>query len=54
MKQTIKNRIDHALVWMHTNGYTKAQLSTNLWIVLISDTHAHITSQGHIYGTVKT
>ncbi len=53
MKQTINQRIDSALVWMHTNGLTKAHLIGSLWLVIVNEHHAHLTSNGNVYGIVK-
>ena len=53
MKQTINNRIDAALIYLHTNSLTKAHLVGSLWLIIVNDDIAHIVSNGNVYGKVK-
>jgi hypothetical protein len=53
MKQTINNRINDALIYLHTNGLTKAHLVGNLWLIIVNDDIAHVVSNGNVYGIVK-
>jgi hypothetical protein len=53
MKQTINNRINDALIYLHTNGLTKAHLVGSLWLIIINDDIAHVTMNGNVLGKVK-
>jgi hypothetical protein len=52
-RYTMKQRIDDALVWMHTNGLTKAHLVGSLWLIIVNDDYAHVTMNGNVLGKVK-
>ena len=50
---TINNRINDALIYLHTNSLTKAHLVGSLWLIIVNDDIAHIVSNGNVYGIVK-
>jgi hypothetical protein len=50
---TIKQQIDNAIAYMQTNGYNKAHIVGSMWLVIIDEHHAHLTSNGNVYGTVS-
>jgi hypothetical protein len=53
MKQTINNRINDALIYLHTNSLTKAHLVGSLWLIIVNDDIAHVVNNGNVLGKVK-
>jgi hypothetical protein len=49
----MKNRINDALIYLHTNSLTKAHLVGDLWLIIVNDDIAHVVSNGNVYGIVK-
>jgi hypothetical protein len=50
---TMKQKVDNAITYMQTNGYNKAHVVGSMWLVVIDEHLAHLTSNGNVYGTVK-
>jgi hypothetical protein len=49
----MKQQINDAIAYMQTNGYNKAHIVGSMWLVVIDEHHAHLTSNGNVYGTVN-